>query len=159
MRITVFRTALLPSDRRTCVGLYEGTIPVRMAKVTVSCPVFPSEDPEKVRAALLKIFPTGDFVLDGETMSGEADLDNFSVLIRRQRILDTARSQMLQGMRRSSKKTKFNLNKQVATVGKVSFVDYRTALGTIEVTVEDEELEALIDRVAPVTVDGEEVKA
>ena len=72
--------------------------------------------------------------------------------------LDTTRSQMLAGMRRNSVKTRFNLNKQVATVGKVSFVDYRTALGTIEVTVEDEDLEALIDRVAPVTVDGEEVK-
>ena len=129
-----------------------------MAKVTVSCPVFPSEDPEKVRAALLKIFPTGEFAIDGERMSGEADLENFAALIRRQRILDTARSQMLGGMRRNSDRTRFNLNKQVATVGKVSFVDYRTALGTIEVTVEDEDLRALIDRVAPVTVDGEEVK-
>jgi predicted RNA binding protein with dsRBD fold (UPF0201 family) len=129
-----------------------------MAKVTVSCPVYPSEDPEKVRAALLKIFPTGVFEVEGERMSGEADLENFSALIRRQRILDTTRSQMLAGMRRNSVKTRFNLNKQVATVGKVSFVDYRTALGTIEVTVEDDDLEALIDRVAPVTVDGEEVK-
>ena len=129
-----------------------------MAKVTVSCPVFPSEDPEKVRAALLKIFPTGEFAIDGERMSGEADLENFAALLRSQRILDTARSQMLGGMRRNSDRTRFNLNKQVATVGKVSFVDYRTALGTIEVTVEDEDLRALIDRVAPVTVDGEEVK-
>ncbi len=129
-----------------------------MAKVTVSCPVFPSEDPEKVRAALLKIFPTGVFEIDGERMSGEADLENFSALIRKQRILDTTRSQMLAGMRRNAAKTRFNLNKQVATVGKVSFVDYRTALGTIEVTVEDENLQELIDRVAPVTVDGEEVK-
>ncbi len=130
-----------------------------MAKVSVSCPVYPSEDPEKVRAALLKIFPTGEFVLDGGRMSGEADLDNFAQLIRRQRILDTTRAQMKKGMGRSSTKTRFSLNKQVATVGKVSFVDYRIALGTIDVTVEDEELDALIDRVAPVTVDGEEVKA
>ncbi|AGI47031.1 archaeal conserved hypothetical protein [Thermoplasmatales archaeon BRNA1] len=129
-----------------------------MAAVTVSCPVYPSEDPEKVKKALLSIFPTGDFQLEDGTMSGTADLDNFSNLIRKQRILDTTRSQMLKGMGRSTRKTRFNLNKQVATVGKVSFVEYRIALGTIEVTVEDDDLPALIDRIAPVTVDGEEVK-
>ena len=129
-----------------------------MAKVTVSCPVYPSEDSEKVRAALTLLFPTGQFELSDGKMSGEADLDNFSVLIRRQRILDTARSMMIKGKGRYGTKTRFSLNKQVATVGKVSFVDYRTALGTIEVAVEDDELDALIDRVAPVTVDGEEVK-
>ena len=129
-----------------------------MVSVTVSCPVYPSEDPDKVRDALLKIFPTGEFAMDGNRMKGEGDLDNFSSLIRRQRILDTTRSQMLKGMGRSTRRTRFNLNKQVATVGKVSFVDYRTALGVIEVTVEDDDLAALIDRVAPETVDGEEVK-
>lgn len=129
-----------------------------MAKVTVSCPVYPSEDPEKVRSALNSIFPTGEFILSDGRMTTEADLDNFSVLIRRQRILDTARSMMIRGKNRVGTKTRFNINKQVATVGKVSFVDYRTALGTIEVSVEDEDLDGLIDKVAPVTVDGEEVK-
>lgn len=132
--------------------------PRDMAKVTVSCPVYPSEDPEKVRSALNSIFPTGEFVLSDGRMAAEADLDNFSVLIRRQRILDTARSMMIRGKNRVGTKTRFNINKQVATVGKVSFVDYRTALGTIEVSVEDEDLDGLIDKVAPVTVDGEEVK-
>lgn len=51
-----------------------------------------------------------------------------------------------------------SLNKQVATVGKVSFADRRPVLGAIEVSVEDDGLEQLIDRVAPMTVDGEEVK-
>lgn len=132
--------------------------PRDMAKVTVSCPVYPSEDPEKVRSALNSIFPTGEFVLSDGRMAAEADLDNFSILIRRQRILDTARSMMIRGKNRVGTKTRFNINKQVATVGKVSFVDYRTALGTIEVSVEDEDLDGLIDKVAPVTVDGEEVK-
>lgn len=80
------------------------------------------------------------------------------MLVRKQRILDTARSQLKEGMGRSTKRTRFSLNKQVATVGKISFVNYRIALGTIDVTVEDDDLEGLIDRVTPVTVDGEEVK-
>lgn len=129
-----------------------------MATVTVTCPVFPSEDPDKVRAALLNIFPTGEFELGEKEMKGQADLKQFSTLIRRQRILDTARHQMQRGTRGSDTKTVFSLNKQVATVGKVSFVDYRTVLGTISVCVEDDDINLLIDRVAPMTVDGEEVK-
>lgn len=129
-----------------------------MTKVTVSAPVNPSEDPSKVLEAMLNIFPTGSFEEEDGVISGEADLENFSKQIRKQRILDTARSQLQQGAGRSTRRTRFSLNKQVATVGKVSFVNYRIALGTIDVTVEDDDLEALIDRVAPVTVDGEEVK-
>ncbi len=131
-----------------------------METVTVTCPVYPSEDPDKIRAALANIFPTGEFELGEKGMTGQADLVQFSALIRRQRILDTARGQMQKGTRGSHTKTSFNLNKQVATVGKVSFVDYRTVLGTINVTVEtDGDIDLLIDRVAPMTVDGEEVKA
>ena len=129
-----------------------------MVSVTVSCPVYPSEDPDKIRTALLNIFPTGEFELTEKEMKGPADLDRFSALIRRQKILDTARSQMQRGTRGSSTKTVFSLNKQVATVGKVSFVDYRTVLGTISVCVEDPDIEALIDRGAPLTVNGEEVR-
>lgn len=129
-----------------------------MATVTVTCPVFPSEDPDKVKAALLNIFPTGEFVLSEREMKGEADLKQFSALIRRQKILDTARNQMQRGTRGKETKTVFSLNKQVATVGKVSFVDYRTVLGTVTVCVEDDDINALIDRVAPMTVNGEEVR-
>lgn len=131
-----------------------------METVTVSCPVYPSEDPDKIREALLSIFPTGEFEQDEKGMIGKADLEHFSKLIRRQRILDTARSQMQKGTRKGHTMTVFNLNKQVATVGKVSFVDYRTVLGTISVCVEtDGEIDEIIDRVAPMTVDGEEVRA
>jgi predicted RNA binding protein with dsRBD fold (UPF0201 family) len=52
-----------------------------------------------------------------------------------------------------------SLNKQVATVGKVSFADRRPVLGAIDVVIEDDDISALIDRVAPMTVDGEEVRA
>ncbi len=48
-----------------------------MTKVTVCAPVNPSEDPEKVLAAMLNIFPTGTFVREGDSISGDADLENF----------------------------------------------------------------------------------
>lgn len=129
-----------------------------MTLVSIECPVNPSEDPEKVRAAILSIFPDAGLELgDGRYTGTAPGLDRFSALIRKQRILDATRAVLLSNARGGS--TRMSLNKQVATVGKVSFADRRPVLGAIEVRVEDDDLEALIDRVAPVTVDGEEVRA
>lgn len=128
-----------------------------MLCVKIFCPVYPSEDPDKVKTAIEKIFP--DAVI-GETEDGyecTADtLDHFSKLIRKQKILDATRSQMQRGMRRTGKIT-LNLNKQVAFMGKISFCEGKVILGTIKVTIETDEPEMLIDIVAPETVDGEEV--
>ncbi len=128
-----------------------------MTHIGISCPVNPSEDPEKVRAAILSIFPDAELEQDEGGFRGSAPgLDRFSQLIRRQKILDATRATLIAGVR--GDRTRMMLNKQVATVGKVSFADKRPVLGAIEVTVEDEDLMGLIDRVSPVTVDGEEVK-
>ena len=128
-----------------------------MAVITVSCPVNPSEDPEKVRSAIMSLFPDADLELSADGFEGTVgSLDSFGRLIRRQKILDAARSVLLTNMR--GDRTRMALNKQVATVGKVSFADRRPVLGAITVEIQDGNLEALIDRVAPMTVDGEEVK-
>ena len=42
-------------------------------------------------------------------------------------------------------------------MGKVSFIEPKAILGTIKVTIEDDDIIGLIDKVAPETVDGEEV--
>lgn len=129
-----------------------------MTLVSISCPVNPSEDPEKVRSAILSIFPDAVLEEDGGGFRGTAPgLDRFSQLIRRQKILDATRAILITGVR--GNRTRMLLNKQVATVGKVSFADRRPVLGAIEVFIEDDDLLALIDRVSPITVDGEEVKA
>lgn len=126
-----------------------------MTAVRISCPVNPSEDEEKVRSAVLSIFPDAELVLNDGRLEGEATLDRFSKAIRRQKILDATRAVMIMNSRGNT--TRLSLNKQVATVGKVSFADKRPVLGAIEVIIEDDDLMALIDRVAPITVDGEEV--
>ena len=129
-----------------------------MPTVIVSCPVNPSEDPAKVRRAVESIFPDAEVSEEEGLLRGTApSLDHFSKQIRRQRILDTARSVMLKG-RRGRSRTVFHLSKQVAFVGKVSFSEERALLGPIRVEVEDPELDALIETVAPETVDGEEVR-
>jgi hypothetical protein len=127
-----------------------------MTSVTIECPVNPSEDPEKVEAAILSIFPDAELELTDSGYRGSATLDRFSKLIRKQKILDATRGVMLKNRR--GEKTWVNLNKQVATVGKVSFADKNPVLGAIEVCIEDDDIEGLIDIVAPVTVDGEEVR-
>ena len=127
-----------------------------MVLVTIGCPVNPSEDPDKVAAAVINIFPDAELELADGILRGTASLDHFSKQIRKQKILDATRGVMLKNMR--GNRTWVNLNKQVATVGKVSFADKNPILGAIEVCIEDDDIESLIDIVAPVTVDGEEVR-
>ena len=125
-----------------------------MTSVSIECQVNPSEDPDKVATA--NIFPDAELELDDKGFKGTATIDHFSKQIRKQKILDATRGVMLKNRR--GDKTWVNLNKQVATVGKVSYVDKNPILGAIEVCIQDDDIEGLIDIVAPVTVDGEEVK-
>lgn len=128
-----------------------------MTSISLFCPVNPSEDPDKVREAVLSLFPDAELELGEKGFVGTAPgLDRFSAQIRKQKILDATRAVMIKGMR--DNRTRFLLNKQVATVGKISFADRNPVLGGIEVSVEDDDLQSLIDRVAPETVDGEEVR-
>ena len=127
-----------------------------MTSIEVTCPVFPSEDPDKVRTAIEKIFPGIELTQDENGFSGTTDsIERFSKQIRKQKILDTTRSVLIRGRRGNV--TRFFLNKQVAYVGKVSFCEEKTILGTMRVVVTDEEMDAFIENVAPETVDGEEV--
>jgi predicted RNA binding protein with dsRBD fold (UPF0201 family) len=63
---------------------------------------------------------------------------------------------MIKGRRKD--RTVFDLNKQAAFAGRISFTEERAVLGTIRVTIEDEDIDAAINIVAPATVDGKEVK-
>jgi len=127
-----------------------------MVTVRLWCPVFPSEDSEKVRNAIIRIFPSAELTETEKGFEGDADLRNFSSLIRKQKILDSTRNMMFKGTR--DDKITIRLNKQVATVGKVSFAEPRSILGALEVTILCDDPEALIDEVAPATIDGVELK-
>jgi len=128
-----------------------------MPLVTARVRRFPTEDPEKVKRALLNIFPDAlveDY--EGGYIARSGTLNRFKQLVRNQRILDSTRKMLLRGA--SGNETSFRLNKQVAFVDKVSFVEERVPLGSIEVSVESEDIPSLINEVAPVTVNGEEVR-
>ncbi len=128
-----------------------------MASVMATAKVFPTEDPAKVRQALLNLFPGADLVVGEYGMAAiTADLSHFMEQVRRQRILDAMRATLLRGV--EADQITFCLNKQAAFAGKISMVEGNVPLGAIVVTIQDEDLSSLIDRVAPTTVDGEEVR-
>ncbi|MEM1644039.1 MAG: RNA-binding domain-containing protein [Desulfurococcaceae archaeon] len=131
-------------------------------RVRVEAVVNPTEDVDKVVKAVLNVF-TGNVTVEeresgykyvvGESSSIES-LKKLHYLIRAQRILDTARSILLRCAR--GREIVFRLHKQVAYVGKASFVDeeLNPPLGTIDVYVECSNPEKLIDWLAPPTSMG-----
>ena len=129
-----------------------------MPLVTARARCFPTEDPDKVRRALLNVFP--DALVEeyeGGLIARSGSLSRFKELIRNQRILDSTRSVMIRAI--SGTETRFQLNKQVAYVGKISFTEGPMPLGSIEVSIEADDLRSVVEDVAPVTVGGEEVVA
>jgi len=127
-----------------------------MPLVIVRTPCLPTEDSEKVRKAVLNLFP--DSMIeekDGVITAKTGSLWRFKELVRSHRIIDATRRIMLRGKQGNS--TSFLINKQVAFISKISYVEEKLPLGSIEVSIEDDDLDKLIDAVAPVTVNGEEV--
>jgi len=115
--------------------------------------LFPTEDPEKVRKALLNLFPAAEVTTEGDEMIARTeDLSRFKELIRNHRILDSTRAVMLRGA--SEGMITFQLNKQAAYVSKISFAEGRPPLGPISVEMTVSDPGAIVDDVAPGTVDG-----
>ncbi|MBI4416114.1 MAG: coaE operon protein [Euryarchaeota archaeon] len=127
-----------------------------MPHVRVEVPVYPTESVAKVKLACLNLFPDLAFREERDALVGEAaSLEKFRELVRNQKIRDTARDVLIKG--RQGNLTSFRLSKQAAFVGRVNFAA-PAPLGDIHVTVEDEDLDALIDYVAASTVGHRLVK-
>ncbi len=118
-----------------------------MAEVKVTARCFPTEDRAKVVDAIVKLFP--DFVPEGDDpIVGTAhSTEVFAELLKKHRIRSAARAVMRRGI--SDNTVSFTLNKQVATVGKVSFSEERHPLGDLEVAITCDDIERFIDEIAP----------
>ena len=125
-----------------------------MVEILLRARCYPTEDRQRIVKAMTSLFPdvnvTGTEELEGISRSTDA----FAEQLVRQRIRDAARAVLRRGV--SGNKTVFSLNKQVATVGKISFAEEEHALGDIRVEISAEDIGALIDKIAPSTrrVDG-----
>lgn len=126
-----------------------------MLRIHVRAPLRPTEDPEKVRAAILRLFPGATVEAGADELTATApSLDRVRELVRSQRIPDTARGQMLAGLSMDGASARFLLGKQAAAAGRAHFGPLRSPLGDLEVSLfgdEAFEVERAIYRVAPDT--------
>lgn len=131
-------------------------------ETTISTLLFPTELDEKVREAVEHIFPGTKLTLikkEGfvDRFEGTApELDHLHDLLRRQKILDTARKAMYAG--KKGNEIEVQLNKQAAIMGHVNFLDHDVALGGIDVSIVTDEPDLIIDWLAPRTEEGRPVK-
>lgn len=122
-----------------------------MVEVTVETPVRPTEDTEKVLAAVEKIFPEATFTVeDGWVRGHGASIATLMKKTTEERVRDAARGALWRG-RLDDRSTRFELAKQAAYVGRVNFNEVTHPLGDLIVTVEVDDLQALLDDIAPPT--------
>ena len=132
-----------------------------MIAAEVSAHVYPTEDMERVQSAIENIFPGLEYELlvrEGFTprlvgTGGRDSLELLHELLRSRKILDTGR----RNMHINGDTVTFTLNKQAATVGKVSFPAGDEPLGSIwvEIVAQDaDEAGRVVDWLAPPTENG-----
>jgi predicted RNA binding protein with dsRBD fold (UPF0201 family) len=127
--------------------------------VEITAPVRDTEVAERVADAIANVFPNADVEQGhGEVVAETHSVEEFSELLHRQEILDTARGEFLGGRRGDT--LSFSLKKQAAFQGVVNFsVGNPDELGDIAVRirVNDPTVEEFVDHVAPPTEDGKPI--
>lgn len=114
-------------------------------ELEIGAKVNPTEDREKVLEAIEDIFPSVEFKAGSAITGASGDrmaLQEFKEKLRGQGIRESARAFLTK--RIDGETLAFGLNKQAALMGKVNFVDFEVALGTIRVGVKDKDLEGLV---------------
>ena len=128
-----------------------------MIELSLTASIRPTESPEKVAGAVENLFPKMELVASENRIEGRGGAESLSAFhrfLREQRILDTARSVMLQG--RVGDAVQFRLNKQAATVSRINFPPEEEPLGSIHVQIRGPE--TLIDWLAPRTSEGRPIE-
>jgi len=120
-----------------------------MLEVRLRTPCFATEDRDAVVRAIRNLFPDATVQGDSEIVATTESVKDFGELLMRHKIRAAARKILRRGLRGDM--TRFRLNKQVAAVGKVSFSEESHALGDIEVTIRSDDIESVIDSIAPNT--------
>lgn len=102
-------------------------------------PVNPTEDPERVAAAVEAVFPDADIDHGtGELVARTHSIDRLGELLAKQRIRETARTTLLAGVEGDT--IAFTLSKQAAYVGVVNFaLEDPAELGDIAVRIRVEQ--------------------
>ncbi len=131
----------------------------RNVEVEIETEVHPTESEEKVVNAVRNLFPDAEVKIENGKLRGRArNLEGFRDLLRKQRILDTARGELMKG--RSGNEVTIYLNKQTATVSRINFCDPDAVLSPLKVTfrLNNVPFQRFLDYIAPETRDGRPVK-
>jgi len=114
------------------------------AEIGITVNIYPTEVDERIKKAILDIFPDADINVGESVLTAKAkDLETLAEKLRDQRIRATARSILRRCA--SQSEIRFYLNKQAAFMGKVNFTEGESVLGDIEVSIHTEEPDTLID--------------
>lgn len=132
-------------------------------KIEVIAEIRPTEDPEKVKRAVLNVFEPDEVEIrrEGDTTllvargHGHRSLLKLREAIWRQGIQDSARSVLSRSIAGEGRLV-FNLHKQAAYVGVVSFATEpnESPLGPIIFSVETSDVRRFLDWIAPRTYRG-----
>ena len=118
-----------------------------MIQVRLTVPLYATEEPEKVLRAVLNIFPDAKLEVGETEIAGTSgSLERFGFLLREQAIRSSARGVFFR--KRDGCNLRFSLSKQAAFAGKVNF-GLKAPLGNIEVEIESDDLDGIIDELAP----------
>ena len=117
-------------------------------KVQVSCQINPSEDPSKVKTAVLNIFPDLELSISDELLLGKSNdigtLSNISESIHTKNTKNTYQRILKKNSDENS--TWFYLNKQAAFVSTIALCNEsdESPLGPIKVVLEGDDIENII---------------
>ncbi|MEM4472450.1 MAG: AAA family ATPase [Archaeoglobaceae archaeon] len=127
-------------------------------EVEIETFIHPTEEEEKVVKAVKNLFPDAKVeIRDGKLFATARDLKQFKELLKRQKILDTARSELIRCKR--GNEIVIYLNKQTATVSRINFCDEDAVLSPLKVTFRllGVSFQRFLDYLAPMTKNGKPV--
>ncbi len=125
--------------------------------VEVVAPVRPTEEADRVAAAVHQLFPAAAVEHgEGELIATSHSLDQLAEAFARQRIQEAARSHLLNGLEGDT--ITFTLDKQAAAAGVANFgLDHPGELGPLSVAIRVEQPDPvrLVDWLTGAAADGE----
>lgn len=130
----------------------------RYVEVEITTKINPTEDGEKVTNAVQNFFPDAQiYTENGHLKALAKDLTTFRDLLRKQKILDTARTEFMGSIRGNT--IQVYLNKQSATVSKINFTEEDVVLSPLQVEfrVYGISMDRFIDYITPQTKEGKPV--
>jgi len=128
-------------------------------EVEIETTINPTEEEEKVIKAVKNLFPDAKIRIEGSKLYAIArDLHTLRELLRKQKILDTARTEFLRN--RMGNEITVCFNKQTATVSRINFCEEDAVLSPLRVTFRlfGVSFQKFLDFIAPETKDGKPLK-